>query len=661
MRLAPPIVALAYTYDKASDRLTAENKNPVLFFWNNRDYLYQYDGLHRLTEAKRIASGSALFQPVSQKWALDLLGNWTSVWADASGDGLYDNATERETRVHNTVNELDYRDPDADPGTPNLDLTHDKNGNLKTEQIGTGATTATYTHDAWNRLVKVERSDTEGPRAIYDYNGLNWRIAKRADLRGAGATDPPDGTLDQKRLMYYSAAWQLLEERIDDNLDTAPGIDRHQQYVWGPRYIDDVILHRRDDGANGSYDFTFYHMTDVQFSPVAVIDDTARISERVSYSAYGEARHHRMADLNGDGAVASDDFLVMYGNWGSPGPADLNRDGTVDTQDFLLMQINWGPALPKGDLSGNDADNHPIDNQIGWDGYVFNRETQHYHVRFRGYSPALGRWVERDPVGYDDGMLLYCYAMNSPFVNVDPAGAAAGFEHHPYPLHLGGANEQPLFGLPKECHDAIHFDYFKEHGFGFGDKGRENWCKLSREQQRAHIMRSLRCAGVPNDVIRQNIEKIMAGAKPTEAPVKRFPARYGPVVWRMGGGALASGALTVCTITSTCNAPTIPIDWREKHYLPNTTCRCECSDFEEIWVVPSWWVVGGSVEKDLIKNPLGGWTDYGDISAEECKKLESPISADEMDGSCGYSIYKVTVSRCRWGGREWGDPLETPE
>ena len=49
--------------------------------------------------------------------------------------------------------------------------------------------------------------------------------------------------------MFYSATpgiWQLLEERIDDessfpNGVTSSGdaadIDRHMQYIWGPRYI----------------------------------------------------------------------------------------------------------------------------------------------------------------------------------------------------------------------------------------------------------------------------------------------------------------------------------------------------------------------------------------------------------------------------------------
>ena len=144
-------------------------------------------------------------------------------------------------------------------------------------------TTVTYTHDAWNRLVEVKYANSI--RAEYVYNGLNWRIIRRAD------TDL-NGALDQQRIMYYSAGWQLLEERIDDDSPFTPDplaadVDRHVQHMWGPRYIDDIILHRENnDFTNDSpaitYEKTFYHLTDVQFSTVAVIDDSAGLAERVT-------------------------------------------------------------------------------------------------------------------------------------------------------------------------------------------------------------------------------------------------------------------------------------------------------------------------------------------------------------------------------------------
>jgi len=44
-------------------------------------------------------------------------------------------------------------------------------------------------------------------------------------------------------MMYYSASWQLLEERVTEDLlveEPVPEVNRHMQYVWDNRYIDDI-------------------------------------------------------------------------------------------------------------------------------------------------------------------------------------------------------------------------------------------------------------------------------------------------------------------------------------------------------------------------------------------------------------------------------------
>ena len=72
-----------------------------------------------------------------------------------------------------------------------------------------------YTHDGWDRLVKVEFVDdidgspTASTVGEYACNGLNWRIMGRAD------TDL-DNDLDQQRMMDSPAApgiWQLLRRK----------------------------------------------------------------------------------------------------------------------------------------------------------------------------------------------------------------------------------------------------------------------------------------------------------------------------------------------------------------------------------------------------------------------------------------------------------------
>ena len=433
----PPIVSIAYTYDTASDRTGAFDARPKSS--QPLSNMYAYDGLHRLVDARRgvwtggLASPSVSQLKGSQEWALDPLGNWSSIGTDLNGAGGID-SDETETRDHrdpsltpptNRVNELFQRALAPDTGGGTVDLTYDFAGNLLRQQLQSGGALR-YTHDAWNRLVKVELEDAEEdlhPRAEYEYNPLNWRTVERTDTNTADSTH----ALDEMRAHLYDASWRLLESRIDTDFDpeeTSPDFEEHAQLVWGLRYIDDIVSTRRDlnpseeDGA----EVRMFHATDAQFSSVAVLLDNGSLLERVAYSPYGVARHQWPADASGDGAVNSADLSIVLSSYGSitsstyRSEADFNRDGNVDAADLAAV-LSYAAALPEGTLSSP-----AISNRTGYCGYRFAPETEMYLARNRWLSPPLGRWIQRDPLEYIDGMGLYEYCGGGPIEAVDPTG-----------------------------------------------------------------------------------------------------------------------------------------------------------------------------------------------------------------------------------------------
>jgi RHS repeat-associated protein len=232
-------------------------------------------------------------------------------------------------------------------------------------------------YDERNQLVGFEarRGATLLRIARYRYDCFNRRVALFADL---------DGDEDDDIVTYSvyggQAAWRLLEEY--PTAEPTPDLDGFdgsalRSYVYG-NYIDEV-LSMRDHGSGED----FFYLQDDLFSVYALTDGDGAVVERYDYGDYGQVS-------------------IMEAN-GTPRAASAYDNRHAFTGRLLMPEL----TLDDG--------------------------SQILEYRHRYLHTASGRFVQRDPLGYVDGMNLYQYGLSRPMVSVDPFGEHAqssqSFDH----------------------------------------------------------------------------------------------------------------------------------------------------------------------------------------------------------------------------------------
>lgn len=446
----PAIVDQTHTYDAASNRLSKRDGREGAS-WANRDWEYSYDGLNRLTEARQGSRAGQTWTPStgSQQWVLDMLGNWAGQRTDLSGNGLFTDALDRlDERAHNQANELSTRvlkKGDGSTTTATLPLSYDAAGQMRQEQQSTNGARR-YTHDAWGRLVKVESVNTATqvvtPISIHRFNGLHWRIAK-AWHPVADTQNKPD----RKTTFWYDAAWRVIQENQVDQVNESGTLQEAViQQFWGVRYIDDAVARLRltGDGAgnvqSASPEDLAFQLTDAQFSVIAVATPgkPSVVIDRIAYTPYGESTRTLRSDVNGDGVVNKDDYDgviqplkgTVIGDPGFIVEADLDRDGKITSDDYDVCIADDGQKS-SGGVGEAGLFSAGVRNSVGYCGYIHNEDTGLYTVRYRTYSPTLGRWLRRDPIGTEIVSPDVLRQINQPFESMDAVVLGIG---SPFPL-----------------------------------------------------------------------------------------------------------------------------------------------------------------------------------------------------------------------------------